>query len=110
MDEQEKHDAMAAALAFFHPSRLESFGIVLFESWLAGRPCLVRDQSPVLKAQCQAANGGLWFRNYAEFEESVLLLLDKPETADALGAAGRGFVLREYAWEAIDRKFRSAMR
>lgn len=110
VDEREKHDAMAAALAFFHPSRLESFGIVLFESWLAGRPCLVRDQSPVLKAQCIASNGGLWFRNYAEFEESALLLLDKPETADALGAAGREFVLREYSWEAIGRKFRSAMR
>jgi glycosyltransferase involved in cell wall biosynthesis len=109
VDEREKHDAMAASLAFFHPSRLESFGIVLFESWLAGRPCLVRDQSPVLKAQCQASNGGLWFRHYADFEEEVLLLLEKPEIADALGAAGRAFVLREYAWESIDRKFRAAM-
>jgi glycosyltransferase involved in cell wall biosynthesis len=107
--EQEKHDAMAAATAFFHPSRLESFGIVLFESWLAGTPCLVHDKSPVLKAQCIASNGGLWFRHYVDFEEEVTMLLEKPEIAKALGAAGREFVLREYSWEAIDRKFRAAM-
>lgn len=109
VDEEEKHDAMAAATAFFHPSRLESFGIVLFESWLAGTPCLVHDKSPVLKAQCIASNGGLWFRHYVDFEEEALMLLEKPEIAKALGAAGREFVLREYSWEAIDRKFRAAM-
>ena len=107
--EEEKHDAMAAALAFLHPSLNESFGIVLMESWLAGTPVLVRDRSPVLKAQCRASGGGLWFRHYADFELALLRLLDDPALRDGLGAAGRAFVRREYAWPAIEEKFAAAM-
>lgn len=107
--EAEKHDAMAAALAFLHPSLNESFGIVLMESWLAGTPALVRAQSPVLRAQCQASGGGLWFRHYADFEVALLRLLEDSALRDGLGAAGRAFVRREYAWPAIEEKFIAAM-
>ncbi len=37
VSEQEKHDAMAGALAFIHPS-VNGFGIVLLEAFLAGHP------------------------------------------------------------------------
>lgn len=107
--EQEKHDAMAAALAFMHPSVNESFGIVLMESWLAGTPALVHAQSPVLVAQCRASGGGLWFRHYADFEAELLRLLDEPALRDALGAAGKAFVENEYAWPAIEEKFIAAL-
>ena len=38
VSEQEKHEAMAGAVAFIHPSVNESLGIVLLEAWLARTP------------------------------------------------------------------------
>ena len=101
VSEQEKHDAMAGALAFCHPSTNESFGIVLMESWLAGRPAIVHAGGEVLPTHCRHSNGGLWFRRYPEFEESLLLLLDHPELADALGASGRAYVMQNYSHAAV---------
>jgi glycosyltransferase involved in cell wall biosynthesis len=107
--EQEKREAMAGALAFCHPSPNESLGIVLLESWLAGRPALVTAASDVLVYQCRKSNGGLWFRNYPEFEEELLLLIDRPDLADAMGNAGRVYVQTEYAWDAVDRRLQAAL-
>jgi len=105
VSETEKHEAMAGALAFLHPSVNESFGIVLLEAFLAGTPGLVHAQSRVLVSQCRAANAGLWFRHYPDFEAQLLYLLDNPQARDALGTNGRNFVAREYAWPAIEQKF-----
>lgn len=109
VSEQEKHEAMAGAAAFVHPSALESLGIVVLESWLAGTPCLVSAHSDVLRHQCRASGGGLWFRTYPEFEEELLLLLDQSALRDALGRAGREYVLREYSWDAVDRRLFAAV-
>ena len=104
VSEQEKHEAMAGATAFVHPSVNESLGIVLLESWLARTPCLVHAKGAVLRDQCRRSGGGLWFKNYAQFEEEVLLLMDHPETRAALAESGRRFVLNEYAWSAVEQR------
>ncbi len=109
VSEQEKHEAMAGATAFLHPSVNESFGIVLLEAFLARTPGLVHAKSRVLVSQCQAANAGLWFRHYPDFETQLLYLLDNPAARAALGQNGRDFVAREYAWPAIERKFFAAL-
>lgn len=109
VSEQEKHDAMAGALAFIHPSVNESFGIVLLEAFLAGTPGLVHAQSRVLVHQCRAARAGLWFRHYPDFETQLLFLLDHPDARAELGKRGRDFVAREYAWPAIEQKFLQAL-
>ena len=109
VSETEKHEAMAGAVAFLHPSVNESFGIVLLEAFLAGTPGLVHAKSRVLASQCRAAQAGLWFRHYPDFENQLLFLLDHPEARDALGRNGRAFVAREYAWPAIERKFFGAL-
>jgi glycosyltransferase involved in cell wall biosynthesis len=109
VSEQEKHDAMAGAVAFVHPSVNESFGIVLLEAWLAGTPGLVHAKSAVLRWQCQQSNGGLWFRHYPDFEETLLRLLDDPALRAKLGAAGRAYVLHAYAWPAVERRLFQAL-
>ncbi|MDY0144588.1 MAG: glycosyltransferase family 4 protein [Kiritimatiellia bacterium] len=109
VSEQEKHEAMAGAVAFIHPSVNESFGIVLLEAFLAGTPGLVHANSRVLVSQCRAANAGLWFRHYPDFEAQLLFLLDHPEARAELGQRGRDFVTREYAWPAIEQKFIAAL-
>lgn len=109
VSEQDKRDAMAGALAFAHPSTLESFGIVLMEAWLAGTPALVHAAGEVLRHQCEQSGGGLWFRHYPDFEACLLRLLDDEPLRRALGAAGRDFVLREYSWEAVGRRLFSIL-
>lgn len=109
VSESEKHEAMAGALAFCHPSRNESLGIVLLEAWLAGRPALVSTGGAVLVEHCRACGGGLWFRNYPEFEAELLLLMDRPELATAMAQQGRAYVERAYSWNAIDRRFIAAL-
>jgi len=109
VSETEKFEAMAGAVAFCHPSVNESLGIVLLEAWLAGTPGLVHAHGEVLRYQCESSNGGLWFQIYPEFEEAVLMLINQPERRRALGAAGRAYVLSEYAWDAVEQRMLESM-
>ncbi|MBP7829919.1 MAG: glycosyltransferase family 4 protein [Kiritimatiellae bacterium] len=109
VSEREKHEAMAGALAFIHPSVNESLGIVLLESWLARVPALVHAGGEVLRWQCRRCNGGLWFRHYPDFEQELLLLLRRPELRRKMGAAGREYVLREYSRAAIQERLFAAL-
>ncbi|MCX7008734.1 MAG: glycosyltransferase family 4 protein [Kiritimatiellaeota bacterium] len=109
VSEQEKREAMAGAVTFIHPSVNESFGIVLLEAWLARTPGLVHAKSAVLRWQCQQSNGGLWFRHYPDFEEALLRLLDDPALRRTLGANGRAYVERAYAWPAVEQRLFQAL-
>jgi glycosyltransferase involved in cell wall biosynthesis len=107
--EQEKHDAMAGAAAFCHPSTNESFSIVILESWLAGTPVLVHAAGDVMPFHCRKSNGGLWFRNYPEFEEQLSLLLEYPELSKAMGTSGQRYVQDEYVWKAVEARLIKAL-
>jgi glycosyltransferase involved in cell wall biosynthesis len=109
VSEQEKHEAMAGAKAFIHPSTFESQGIVLLESFLAGTPALVHAGSEVLSWQCRLGKAGLWFRNYPEFEEELLLLLGNEPLRQAMGRNGRQYVQQEYAWPVVSQRFERAL-
>jgi glycosyltransferase involved in cell wall biosynthesis len=109
VSEQEKHEAMAGAKAFIHPSTFESQGIVLLESFLAGTPALVHAGSEVLSWQCRVGKAGLWFRNYPEFEEELLLLLSNEPLRQAMGRNGRQYVQQEYAWPVVSQRFERAL-
>ena len=103
-DSRKRHDLMAGAVAFCHASVNESLSIVLLESWLARRPVLVHANGVVLRAQTKRANGGLWFRDFVDFNECLEVLLRDPALADALGESGRKFTLAEYSPEAVRRR------
>ena len=109
VDESEKHDAMAAAVAFCHPSVNESLSIVILESWLAGTPVLVHAGGEVMPDHCRRSNGGLWFRNYPEFEESLMILLTQPSVRERMGESGRAYVRERYAWEKVDARLFAAL-
>lgn len=109
VSEREKREAMAGAVAFVHPSLNESLSIVLLESWLARTPALVHARSPVLRSQCSRASGGLWFRDYPEFEEELLFLLDDPAAAAALAESGRAWTVETYAPAAVRARLAAAL-
>lgn len=109
LSEQDKHEAMAGATAFCHPSMNESFSIVILESWLARTPVIVQARSAVMREHCRKSGGGLWFMTYPEFEEELLLLLRDATLRRTLGENGRRYVLQEYAWPEIERKLLAAV-
>lgn len=105
----ERAAAYAGAGLLIQPSRLESFGMVLFEAWLAGTPVLVNEESDVLRAHCEASGGGLWFRDPATFSEGVQMVLDDPGMAGRMADAGRDYALTEFGWPAVRARFLAAM-
>lgn len=109
VSEQDKHDLMAGAVAFCHASVNESLGIVLLESWLAGRPVLVHASGVVLTDQARRSNGGLWFRDFIEFNECLETLLANEELASALGKAGKAFTLANYSPDTVKAKLSAAL-
>lgn len=105
VDKQDKYDAYAAAEVLCQPSQHESFSFVIMESWLAGRPVLVADQCAVTRNFCMESNGGLWFRDYFEFEETLDYLLTNSEDAAIMGRNGGEYVRNHFSWDIIVNKY-----
>ena len=105
VSDQDKYDAIAAAQVVMLPSPYESLSIVALEAWQQGKPVLANGTCAVLRGQCKRSNGGLWYDNYAEFQETLSLLLKESWLRQRLGATGRSFVQRCYNWAAIEAKY-----
>ncbi|MCR4895435.1 MAG: glycosyltransferase family 4 protein [Lachnospiraceae bacterium] len=105
VDAQDKYDAYAAADLLVQPSRMESFSIVIMESWLCGRPVLVHGDCAVTKEFAVRSGGGLYFEDYFEFAAAVEYLTTHPAESAAMGESGRAFVLEHFSWDAIVRKY-----
>ena len=104
VEKQGLWDAMAGATAFCQPSRYESFSYVLMEAWNQGTPALVNSQCEVLRTQCEAAGGGLWFADEEEFERALIYLETHPDQARQMGRQGAQYVARNFRWaDVMDR-------
>ena len=109
VSEEEKRDLISQSLCLIQPSYLESFSIVLTESWALGRPVLVQEKSAVLRGQTQRASGGLSYRNSESFDEALGLLERNAGAASSLGESGRKFVMNEYSWPNVIKRFEMAI-
>lgn len=105
LSEEDKFDAIRAAQAVVVPSFYESLSMSALEAWLMETPVLANGACQVLKDQCRASNGGLYFHSYDEFEATLSLLLDKPHLAAQLGRNGCRFVSQTYSWSVITDKY-----
>jgi glycosyltransferase involved in cell wall biosynthesis len=105
VDEQTKFDALAGSEMLIMPSALESLSISLLEVWSVGRPALVNAASDVLVGQSRRANAGLWYGDAAEMSAAMPLLRGQP--GEVMGANGRAFVQRSYAWPRIVEKYQT---
>ena len=94
-------DAIAGATAVVVPSYLESQSLLAVEAWAVGRPALLNAASPALAGQAQRSGGAIVYRGAAELVTAAAALLDDPDRAAALGAAGRRFVDARYRWDAV---------
>lgn len=103
VDEQTKLDALAACRWLVNPSPFESLSIVLLEAWSVGTPVLVTEKAEVLVGQCRRSQGGLWYRDGAEFGH-ILSQVGK-DARSILGEQGRCYVTENYAWDHIIEKY-----
>jgi glycosyltransferase involved in cell wall biosynthesis len=101
VDTQMRDDALAGAFALAQPSMFESFSMILTEAFAYGRPALVEGKCAVLRGHAVRSGAAIPYDGYAEFEAALELLRAEPGLADAMGAAGRAYVEREYRWDVV---------
>ena len=101
VDIQTRDDALSGALALAQPSFFESFSMILTEAFAFGRPALVQGRCEVLSGHALRSNAAIPYDSFAEFECALEMLRDDPTLADAMGAAGRAYVEREYTWDVV---------
>lgn len=106
VDIQDKYDAYSAAMCLCQPSVNESFSIVIMESWITGVPVLVSEKCDVTTNFARESNGGLYFSNYSEFKECVLLYYTNKELTSAMGKLGQKFVKNNFDWNVIVDKYK----
>ncbi len=103
--DKEKWDALAATDLFVMPSRLESLSMAVLEAWWAERPVLANAKCDVLRGQCKRAKAGLYYATYDEFRESLALLEADAALRRRMGANGRAYFERHYAWDVVEKKY-----
>jgi glycosyltransferase involved in cell wall biosynthesis len=109
LSEPEKFAAMAGARAVICPSPYESLSIVALEAMAYGTPVLATTRSAVLEDHCRRSNGGLYYRDGAEFTEALDLLVSRGDLSTILGANGRRYVGENYRWDTVMAKYRRAI-
>jgi glycosyltransferase involved in cell wall biosynthesis len=109
VSEQEKFNGIKSTKLLIMPSKYESLSMVLLEAWLCNTAVLVNGKCDVLKGQCIRGNAGLYFESYDEFEGCLDFLLSDDEVRNTLGKNGMKFVLQNYSWESIEKRYISIL-
>jgi glycosyltransferase involved in cell wall biosynthesis len=110
VSEEDKFNAMKAAVALVSPSLMESLSIASLEAWGIGTPVLANEGCSVLKGHCLKSNGGLYYSNYEEFQACLDLLLENPQLRFKLGENGVRYVQKDYQWSIIEAKLQNMIR
>ncbi len=97
IDEQDKHDALAGALAVVVPSRFESLSLLTLEAFAQSTPVLVNGHSDVLVGQVRRSGAG---RTYQDLDSFITGLREVGSERDALGRKGLAFAKR-YSWPKV---------
>jgi glycosyltransferase involved in cell wall biosynthesis len=99
VDEETKHALLAACDLLALPSQVDSFGIVILEAWLRGKP-VVGAAAGGIPDLIRPEETGLLvpFGDVPALGAAIRRLIAEPDLAARLGAAGRRKVLAQYNW------------
>ena len=100
VSDADKWALLSAADVLVLPSRFESLGIVLLESWQAGTPVLVPRSNAVTSGQVARSGGGIAYDRESFGDALTAALAD----SHAIGGRGREWVSRECSWAAFDER------
>jgi glycosyltransferase involved in cell wall biosynthesis len=108
VDEETKHRLLAACDLLALPSQVDTFGIVLLEAGLHGKPVIGAAAGGIPEVIRDGQTGLLVpFGDVEALATAIRRLCEAPAWARQLGKAGRELVLREYTW---DRTYRELTR
>ncbi len=93
--------ALSECRALVSMSTSESFGIVLCEAWLFGKPVIANRACYSFRELVEEGRTGLLAESDAELAGALEAILDDAEKADEMGRNGRKTVLRSYAWPEV---------
>ena len=101
LTDEQRNNAMAAAVAYVQPSVMESFSRTVLEAWAAGTTVIANAGSAVVAWHTERSGAGLLYRSEAELTESLHFAADEPEAMNVLAAGGRAYVEEHYLWDAV---------
>lgn len=101
VSEEEKVRRFREATVLVAPSRLESLGLVVLEAMAAGTPPLVNGECTPVMEHCRRSNGGLYYRDYAEFRAGLELLLTDARLRATMAKKGASYVRQNYSWPEV---------
>jgi glycogen(starch) synthase len=102
VEESLKHAYLREAEALLLPSRTDSFGIVLLESWLHGRPVIAANAGGIPEVVDDGENGVLVpFGDVAALANAIQMLIENQAISQELGRNGYQKLMNQYTWEAV---------
>jgi len=89
--------ALSSALCLVNMSESESFGIVLLEAWLSGRPVVAQRRCMAFADLLMPGENGVLVETPTELARAVEAYLADPALADRHGARGKALA-EGYSW------------
>jgi glycosyltransferase involved in cell wall biosynthesis len=101
VDEQTKHDALAACDLLALPTRADVFPLVFIEAWSCGRPVVSGDYPGVCGTVRHGVDGLVTGTRPEQLAEALVGLLRDEPARRAMGRAGRARVRAEFGWNRV---------
>ncbi len=92
--------ALAGCTALVTMSTSESFGIVIVESWMSGKPVIANHQCLSFQELIDDGKDGLLVRNVSELIDAMKFFLSDHEASAIMGRMGHQKAARQYTWTA----------
>lgn len=101
VDEQTKHDAIAAADVLCLPSSADVFPLVFLEAWMCGKPVVSGDFVGADSVVEHGVDGLIVAPRPTEIAEALIRLLSDDEIRSAMGRAGQTRVRQNFTWDRV---------
>lgn len=105
VSDEEKFNGIKASKALVLPSKYESLSISVLEAMSLSKTVIVNGLCEVLKGHCIKSNGGLYYKNYFEFEGCVNYLLSQEDEYKKLCINAKEYIDEFFQWDIIVKKF-----
>jgi glycosyltransferase involved in cell wall biosynthesis len=102
--------ALASCLCLASMSESESFGIVVVEAWMCGKPVIVNRDCLAYAELVEEGSDGVLCRNSEEVAQAVEVFVRDSALASRLGQAGRSKAMQHYTWDRVAQDIGWALR
>lgn len=101
LERSEMLSLLRGSVGLITMSESESFGIVVVEAWMCGKPVIVNGRCAVFRDLVEDGVDGYVVEGVNALAERMHELARSPEMRDGMGAAGRRKGLRKYDWRTV---------